>query len=94
MDSNELVGRRVAMIGEHETVAEAVRRMRDLRVDDLVVMREGAGNRALVGVLTDRDIMAGIVEQGALRLAKLRVGDMMTKLAGAEQPARSARSPN
>jgi CBS domain-containing protein len=84
MDSNELVRRRIATIAEHETVAEAVRRMRDLHVDDLVVMREGSGNRAPVGVLTDRDIVAGIVQRGAFSLAKLRVGDMMTKLAGAE----------
>jgi CBS domain-containing protein len=94
MDSNELVRRRIATIGEDDTVAEAVRRMRDLHVDDLVVMREGTGNRALVGVLTDRDIVAGIVEQGALKLAKLRVGDMMTKLASAETPAGVDRSSN
>jgi CBS domain-containing protein len=85
MDSNELVRRRIATIAEHETVAEAVRRMRDLHVDDLVVMREGSGNRAPVGVLTDRDIVAGIVQRGAFSLAKLRVSEMMTKLAGADK---------
>jgi len=86
MDSNELVRRRIATIAEHETVAEAVRRMRDLHVDDLVVMREGSGNRAPVGVLTDRDIVAGIVQRGAFSLAKLRVGDMMTALAAESKP--------
>jgi CBS domain-containing protein len=86
MDSNELVRRRIATIAEHETVAEAVRRMRDLHVDDLVVMREGSGNRAPVGVLTDRDIVAGIVQRGAFSLAKLRVGDMMTALAAEGKP--------
>ncbi len=85
MDSNELVRRRVATIPENETVAEAARRMRDLHVDDLVVMREGSGNRAPVGVLTDRDILAGIIQRGAFSLAKLRVSDMMTKFASADK---------
>jgi len=92
MDSSELIRRRVATITEDKTVAEAVRRMRDLHVDDLVVMREGGGHRAPVGVLTDRDIVAGIVQKGAFSLAKLRVGEMMTKLAGAEKSARDDRS--
>lgn len=85
MDSNELIRRRVATIPENETVAEAARRMRDLHVDDLVVMREGGGNRAPVGVLTDRDILAGIIQRGAFSLAKLRVSDMMTKFASADK---------
>ena len=91
MDSSELIRRRVATIGEDDTVAEAVRRMRDLHVDDLVVMREGGGQRAPVGVLTDRDIVAGIVKRGAGELAKARVGDMMTAFAGAESAGRNSR---
>jgi CBS domain-containing protein len=89
MESNELVRRRVATITENETVAEAVRRMRDLHVDDLVVMREGSGYRAPVGVLTDRDIVAGIVQRGAFSLAKLRVREMMTEFEGADKGQRS-----
>jgi CBS domain-containing protein len=70
---------RAATITENETVAEAARRMRDLHVGDLVVVGVGTDGdeKAPLGVLTEQDIVAGIVALGAGQLARLRVGEML-----------------
>ena len=48
-------------IGEHETLTEAARRMRDLGVGSLPIC--GDDNR-LKGMLTDRDIVVGCIAEG------------------------------
>lgn len=78
MNAHPITGRQLATITQNETVAEAARRMRSLRVGDLIVLpQNGAAERPL-GVLSDKDIVAAIVEQGALRLAQLTVREVMS----------------
>jgi CBS domain-containing protein len=56
-------------------VVEAARRMRDDHVGDLVVVNE---RRVPVGMLTDRDVVVGILAKDAKHLDHLDVGDVMS----------------
>jgi CBS domain-containing protein len=67
----------VVTIRKCHSVVEAARRMRDHHVGDLVVV-EGE-NDAPVGVLTDRDLVVGILAQDVDHLATLEVGDVLTE---------------
>lgn len=49
-------------VGEHDTVAEAARVMRDERVGSLPICGD---DRRLKGMITDRDIVVGAVAEGA-----------------------------
>ena len=70
-------GGRVVTIRPDATVATAVHRLALERVGALVVSEDGA---AIAGILSERDIVAALAEQGAGVLAvDLRVGDLMTK---------------
>jgi predicted transcriptional regulator len=77
MNAHAIGDRRAATITENETVAEAARRMRDLHVGDLLVVGTNGDEKSPVGILTEQDIMAGIVALGAGQLARLRVGEML-----------------
>lgn len=60
------------------TVVEAAQRMRRFHVGDLVVT-DGAGLRQEpIGILTDRDIVIGIVGPAAGELATLTVSDVLS----------------
>jgi CBS domain-containing protein len=78
MNALSITGRQLATITQNETVAEAARRMRSLRVGDLIVLPQSGAAERPVGVLSDKDIVAAIVEQGALRLAQLTVREVMS----------------
>ena len=58
------------------TVTEAANLMRRNHVGDVVVVDERDGGRVPVGIVTDRDIVVGVVAAG-LDPAVLRVGDLM-----------------
>jgi CBS domain-containing protein len=79
MNIGQLCNRRVVDIGRDERVVEAARRMRSEHVGDLVVVEERAGRRVPVGVLTDRDIVVGLVAKEVDRLGELNVEDLLTR---------------
>jgi hypothetical protein len=82
-----------ATIQADDTIAEAARRMRELRVRDLVVLQRTDGLLKEVGLLRDLDIVAGIVTWGAPLLARRTVGDILSSAAAAAsrgEPASSA----
>ncbi len=69
--------RDVVTIRKSQSVVEAARRMREFHVGDLVVVE---GERDIpVGVLTDRDLVVGVLAGEADRIAKLEVGDVLTE---------------
>jgi CBS domain-containing protein len=69
--------RDVVTIRKPQSVVEAARRMREYHVGDLVVI-EGESD-VPVGVLTDRDIVIGIIAKDIDHLSKLEVGDVLTE---------------
>lgn len=60
----ELCNRAVVFGREDESVRDAAKRMRDLHVGDLVVVREESGHRVPVGIVTDRDLVVGPLAAG------------------------------
>lgn len=59
------------------TVLAAAQRMREQHVGCLVVVDETGSGRIVAGMLTDRDIVTGVIAK-ALDPAQLRVEDVMT----------------
>lgn len=62
-----------------EGLLDAARRMRELHVGCLVVVDDGPPGKARpIGILTDRDIVVGVLAQTDQKLHLLRVDDVMT----------------
>lgn len=78
MNVGRICTRQVATISKDQSVLEAARRMRDEHVGDLVVLDEQQGRRVPVGILTDRDIVVGLLAKDADQLGRLDVGDVLT----------------
>lgn len=72
----EICTRSVIIAFRETAVGEAARLMREQHVGCLVVVDTVAGRRAVVGLLTDRDIVTAVVAPG-LAPASLRVEDVM-----------------
>lgn len=69
---------RVVVVAERSTtVLEAAQRMREQHVGCLVVVEPRVDRRVVVGLLTDRDIVTGVVAKG-LDPQMLRAEDVMT----------------
>ena len=68
----------VATVGVTEDVADAAKLMRDQHVGDLIVTEPRGTQTVPVGILTDRDIVVGVI---ARRVAPdaVTVGDAMTR---------------
>jgi CBS domain-containing protein len=78
MDVNLICNHNVATIGKSQGVVDAAALMREEHVGDLIVV-ETRGNASVpVGILTDRDIVVGVV---AKRVApdSVTVADAMTR---------------
>lgn len=60
--------RQVVTIDAGSTVAEAACRMRDLHVGSLVVTQSTAGGAQVIGIVTDRDLVVGVLTQPATSL--------------------------
>jgi CBS domain-containing protein len=76
MQVGELCTRRVATVRPDESLIEAARRMRQEHVGDLVVV-SAADPRQPVGMLTDRDIVIGVLAKDDVHLSTLDVGDVI-----------------
>ncbi|HVO06226.1 MAG TPA: CBS domain-containing protein [Burkholderiaceae bacterium] len=77
MTAAELCSRTVVVTEPHASLAEAARMMREQHVGCVVVVRETAEGRQVVGLLTDRDIVTTVVARDVSPSA-LRVEDVMT----------------
>lgn len=70
---NVIKGREVYTCQEGQTVGEICRYMAERKIGAVIVMR----NHELVGIFTERDVMARVVAQGR-DAWKTKVGDVMT----------------
>ena len=77
MRVGRICSRTVSQIARTAPVLEAVRRMREEHVGDLVVVEEREGRVVPVGVLTDRDVVVGVLAKDAEHLRHLEVGDVI-----------------
>jgi len=68
----------VATIGAGESIADAAKIMRHQHVGNLVVVERRRGASVPVGILTDRDIVVGVVAKGVASDG-VTVGDAMTR---------------
>lgn len=78
MDVNLICNHNVATVGKNVGVEDAAARMRAEHVGDLIVVDVRGGAQVPVGILTDRDIVVGLVAKGVATDA-VTVGDAMTR---------------
>jgi CBS domain-containing protein len=76
--AGEFCNRRVAIACQGEPIIDAARRMRDEHVGSLVVVEESAGKRIPIGMLTDRDLVVGVLARTDRHIDAITVGDVMT----------------
>jgi CBS domain-containing protein len=77
--AGEFCNRRVVVAKRGETLGDAARRMLDEHVGCLVVVEEDEpGQPKPVGMLTDRDIVVGVLARTDRHLDAITVGDVMT----------------
>lgn len=72
----EICNRNVVTALADDTLSTAAQRMRDRRVGSVVVIDS---RRHPIGILTDRDIVAGPIADGAANVASVAVGAVMTR---------------
>lgn len=77
MRISEICSRTVHHVTRETSVLEAARRMREEHVGDLVVVDVRGGRNIPVGVLTDRDVVVGILAKDVEHVRSLDVGDVM-----------------
>jgi CBS domain-containing protein len=77
LNAGEVCNRIVVVAERETTVPAAAPRMREQHVGWLVVVEETGSGRRVIGMLTDRDIVTGVIAK-AVDPAKLRVEDVMT----------------
>jgi len=78
MDVNLICNHNVATIAKSQGIVDAATLMREEHVGDLIVVETRAGAEVPVGILTDRDIVVGVI---AKRIAPdaVTVSDAMTR---------------
>lgn len=76
MAIGKICNREVVFARRDNTVKEAAQLMREYHVGDLVVVDQSEGKPVPSGIITDRDIVVGVVAKG-LEPDALRVGDVM-----------------
>lgn len=78
MRVSEILTRHVAFTRLREPLVDAIARMREEHVGALVVVEERGGQRIPVGMLTDRDIVVGVLAKDVAHVKTLDAGDVMT----------------
>jgi len=76
MNAGEVCNRQVVITRPETSVVDAVTLLKTHHVGDLVVVRELDGQRAPIGILTDRDIALAV--DRLLRMPHLKVADVMS----------------
>lgn len=86
MTVGEACTRSVVTATAEETIADAAKRMRDRHVGTVVVV-DGEGSLRPTGILTDRDIVIGVIAQSPDKVESLLVGDVMTREVATARPS-------
>lgn len=76
MQVGEICTREVVCASAETTVAAAAKLMRQYHIGDVIVTREENGRRIPLGIVTDRDVVLGVVAP-ELNPAALTIGDIM-----------------
>jgi CBS domain-containing protein len=76
MQVGEICTREVVCASTETTIGAAAKLMRQYHIGDVIVTREENGRRVPLGIVTDRDIVLGVVAP-ELNAATLTVGDIM-----------------
>jgi CBS domain-containing protein len=76
MQVGEICTREVVCANADTTVAAAAKLMRQYHIGDVIVTRDTEGRRVPLGIVTDRDIVLGVVAT-ELNATALTVGDIM-----------------
>jgi CBS domain-containing protein len=80
MHAGEVCSRDVVFVRRSDQVIDAARLMREHHVGCLVVIEDQRGRRVPTGMLTDRDVVVGVVAQAPDGgLTGLTVGDVVTR---------------
>ncbi len=61
MNVGDACNREVVVVERNASIRDAAQLMRDFHVGDLIVVESGDGQRRPVGILTDRDIVVGVL---------------------------------
>ncbi len=82
MKVGDVCNREVVVVERNASIRDAARLMRDFHVGDLVVAESRDGRRRPVGILTDRDIVVGVlakdVETGSVAVQDVMGGELVT----------------
>jgi CBS domain-containing protein len=78
MTVGEVCTRDVVWVGREDSVLAVAKIMRDRHVGNVVVVDGDGPRRRPVGILTDRDIVVGIVAQAPDKMTELQVADVFT----------------
>jgi CBS domain-containing protein len=78
MTVNLICNPNVATVSADDDVARAAALMREQHVGNLIVVKSRSGAAVPIGILTDRDIVVGVVAKGVEPKA-VTVGDAMTR---------------
>ena len=73
----DICSREVAVVTRDKSILDAVKVMRDRHVGSVVVVDDSNGERAPVGILTDRDIVIEVLAEG-VDLSSITAGDAMS----------------
>lgn len=76
MQVGEICTREVICASAETTIAAAAKLMRQYHIGDVIVTREESGRRIPLGIVTDRDVVLGVVAP-ELNPSTLTVGDIM-----------------
>jgi CBS domain-containing protein len=77
MNAGEICNREVIIVNRDQTILDAARIMREYHVGDVVVVEDRNGEKAPVGILTDRDIVIEILAKD-LNADEIQIGDAMS----------------
>lgn len=88
MKISDMCNPTVVTITPDATIVDAAKLMRDRHVGDVIVVERSLSGRVPVGILTDRDIVVGLVAQDVRALDAIYVKDVMGRelvTAGADE---------
>lgn len=77
-DVNRLCTRYAATVNEGQSIVDAAALMREEHVGDVIVVEPRGKAKLPVGILTDRDIVVGIIAKG-ISADAVTVGEAMTR---------------
>jgi predicted transcriptional regulator len=77
MRVSEICNRQVSYVGRDVGILEAARRMREEHVGDLIVVEPSGDGVVPVGVITDRDVVVGVLARDSDHVRTLDVGDVI-----------------